>query len=332
MLQLHLQSWYAYAGLTALILAYIVVSGVYGQQSSLPLNKQCAAACVYVQGKARLFAVRVLRQGPIPQHVGFIMDGNRRFAKKAHMETPSRGHMAGFTKLTKVLEWCNDLGIKHVSVFAFAINNFNRSAEEVGALMGIARDKLRDLAENSELVNKYDVRIRVVGFRELLPADVRESIEYAERKTQGNLGMTLNVCCPYSATDEISTAIRRLVEDVESGQLAAADISEADLEKRLQIPGPDLDILVRTSGQIRFSNFMLWQSAKMAYIQFVDAYWPEFSFHHMARILVSWQLASRDIARRKRAGAVSDSLAAHEQRRSSESSSSDTCCGDKASD
>ncbi|KAJ2908668.1 cis-prenyltransferase, partial [Coemansia aciculifera] len=191
----------------------------------------------------------------------------------------------------------------HVSVFAFAINNFNRSTEEVGALMGIARDKLRDLAENSELVNKYGVRIRVVGFRELLPEDVRESIEYAELKTRDNLGMTLNVCCPYSATDEISTAIRRLVEDVESGQLTALDVSEAELEKRLQIPCPDLDILVRTSGQIRFSNFMLWQSAKMAYIQFVDAYWPEFSFYHMARILVSWQLVSGDIKRRKRASA-----------------------------
>ncbi|KAJ2042038.1 cis-prenyltransferase [Coemansia sp. S2] len=244
------------------------------------------------------------------------------------METPSRGHLAGFTKLTKVLEWCNDLGIKHVSVFAFAINNFNRSTEEVGALMGIARDKLRDLAENSELVNKYGVRIRVVGFRDLLPADVRESIEYAEEKTRGNLGMTLNVCCPYSATDEISTAIRRLVEDVENGLLSAADITESALEKRLQIPGPDLDILVRTSGQIRFSNFMLWQSAKMAYIQFVDAYWPEFSFYHMAKILVSWQLASRDIEKRKLAGRVHDSLAFSEQLRNSESSS-DTCCGDR---
>ncbi|KAJ2753925.1 cis-prenyltransferase [Coemansia pectinata] len=328
MLQLQLQSWYAYAGLTALILAYIVGNGVYGQQLSLPLKKQCAAACTYVQGKMRLVAVRVLRQGPIPQHVGFIMDGNRRFAKKSHMETPSRGHLAGFTKLTKVLEWCNDLGIKHVSVFAFAINNFNRSTEEVGALMGIARDKLRDLAENSELVNKYGVRIRVVGLRDLLPADVRESIEYAEGRTRGNLGMTLNVCCPYSATDEISTAIQRLVEDVENGLLSAADINETALEKRLQIPGPDLDILVRTSGQIRFSNFMLWQSAKMAYIQFVDAYWPEFSFYHMARILVSWQLASRDIERRKLAGAVHDSLASSEQLRNSESSS-DTCCGDR---
>ncbi|KAJ1816172.1 cis-prenyltransferase [Coemansia sp. RSA 2675] len=325
----YLQSWYAYAGLTALILAYIVVGGVYGQQWPLPLSKQCQAICTYAQGKLRLLAVHVLRQGPIPQHVGFIMDGNRRFAKKAHMETPSSGHMAGFSKLTKVLEWCNDLGIKHVSVFAFAINNFNRSTEEVGALMGMARDKLRDLAENSELVNKYGVRIRVVGFRDLLPADVRESIEYAEEKTKGNLGMTLNVCCPYSATDEISTALRRVVEDVENGLLEAADINEKELERRLQIPGPDLDILVRTSGQIRFSNFMLWQSAKMAYIQFVDAYWPEFSFYHMARILVSWQLASRDIERRKLAGAVHDSLAASEQSRNSVSSS-DTCCGDRA--
>ncbi|KAJ2000416.1 cis-prenyltransferase [Coemansia thaxteri] len=298
-----LQSWYFYAALAAAFLAYIAIGGSYGQPLPAPLKRVLA----YVQSKGYRLAIRVLRQGPIPQHVAFIMDGNRRFARKAQMETVSRGHVAGYDKLTGVLEWCNDLGIRHVSVFAFAINNFSRSDEEVGTLMGMARKNLRDLAEKSDLVNKYGVRIRVVGSRQLLPADVQESIEYAEVKTKDNLGMTLNVCCPYSATDEISTSLGRLVGDVNGGLLNGQDIDEAELEKRLQIPGPDLDILVRTSGQIRLSNFMLWQSAKMAYIQFVDAYWPEFSFYQMARILVSWQMASRDIERRKLADTAYDS-------------------------
>ncbi|ORX68032.1 dehydrodolichyl diphosphate synthase [Linderina pennispora] len=239
-----------------------------------------------------------MKQGPIPQHVAFIMDGNRRFARKNHVVT-SGGHRAGFHKLTDVLEWCNDLGIKHVSVFAFAINNFKRSTDEVTALMALARDKLRVLAEKSDLVKKHGLRIRVAGSKDMLPEDVRESITFAEESTKDNTGMTLNVCFPYSATDEISTAIRTLVEDVDSGKLMVADVSEKSLEERLHIPGPELDILVRTSGEIRFSNYMLWQSSKMAYLKFVNAYWPEFSLWHMLSILVSWQLSHDLIKQRK---------------------------------
>ncbi|KAI8324301.1 Di-trans-poly-cis-decaprenylcistransferase [Martensiomyces pterosporus] len=254
------------------------------------------------------------------------MDGNRRFARKIHLAASS-GHVAGFSKLTDVLRWCNDLGVRHVSVYAFAINNFNRSPEEVSTLMSLARNKLRELADKSDLVQKHGLRIRVVGYRELLSADVRESIEHAEETTKDNKGMTLNVCFPYSATDEISSAIRTVVEDVGSGKLQAAEADEKALEERLQIPGPDLDILIRTSGQIRFSNFMLWQSSKMAYIQFVDAYWPEFSLRHMLYILVSWQLSSKRIESRKRKSAKRqiDSKAAASAE-SATASDNDTCC------
>ncbi|KAJ1865081.1 cis-prenyltransferase [Coemansia sp. RSA 2703] len=226
------------------------------------------------------------------------MDGNRRFARKSNMATV-RGHVSGFLRLASVLEWCNDLGIRHVSVFAFAINNFNRSEEEVTALMELAKDKLRELAEKSELVKKHGVRIRVIGNRQLLAADVLEAVDFAEQQTKDNRGMTLNICFAYSATDEITSAIRKVVEDAENGKLEISDIDEKTLESRLQIPEPDLDILVRTSGQIRFSNYMLWQTSKMAYIQFVDAFWPDFSFFHMFRIVISWQRKARIITYRK---------------------------------
>ncbi|KAJ1839311.1 cis-prenyltransferase [Coemansia sp. RSA 2708] len=226
------------------------------------------------------------------------MDGNRRYARK-RQRVASSGHVSGFYRLAKVLEWCNDLGIGNVSVFAFAINNFNRTPEEVQTLMDLAESKLRELAEKSDLVQRHGVRICVIGNRSLLSQGVQEAAEFAEQKTMHNRGMRLNICFPYSATDEISSAIRKVVEDVDACKLQHAEIDEKALESRLQIPGPDLDILVRTSGQIRFSNYMLWQSVKMAYIRFVDVFWPDFSFFHMVCILISWQLAYNDIQRRK---------------------------------
>ncbi|KAJ1949504.1 cis-prenyltransferase [Linderina macrospora] len=311
---------------TAATITYIAVAGTFRgslagvQSEKLPFQKQCETICRTFSSRLRRVAVRVMKQGPIPQHIAFIMDGNRRFARKNQVVT-SGGHAAGFHKLTDVLEWCNDLGIRHVSVFAFAINNFRRSPEEVTALMTLARDKLRVLAEKSELVKKHGLRIRVAGNKEMLPEDVQESITFAEESTKSNPGMTLNVCFPYSATDEISSAIRALVEDVDSGKLMVADVNEKSLEDRLHIPGPDLDILVRTSGEIRFSNYMLWQSSKMAYLKFVNAYWPEFSLWHMLSILVSWQL-SHDLIKQRKAR-LQDTLMATTA--SSVVSDSDTC-------
>ncbi|KAJ2776151.1 cis-prenyltransferase [Coemansia javaensis] len=282
--------WQAWATLAAVALAVGLAGG-------RPLWRAAADRAGSV---ARRALVRVVRQGRIPQHIAFIMDGNRRYARR-RQQAVSQGHVSGFDRLSNVLEWCNALGVGHVSVFAFAINNFSRSPDEVAALMGLAKAKLRELAEKSDLVRRHGVRICIAGNRALLAADVLEAVEYAEQATRHNTGMRLNICFSYSATDEIATAIRRLAEDVEAGRLDAAAIDERALESRLLIPGPDLDILVRTSGQIRFSNYMLWQTAKHAYIRFVDVLWPDFSFFQMFCILVSWQLAYGRIQQRRTA-------------------------------
>ncbi|KAJ2235733.1 hypothetical protein IWW45_002363 [Coemansia sp. RSA 485] len=292
----------------AVVFLYIVLVGtntITMNKARLPLHKQCEQTYARIITGLRKIVVRILKQGPVPQHVAFIMDGNRRYARKSHMAA-AKGHVSGFYTLANVLKWCSELGIGNVSVFAFAINNFNRSEEEVTALMNLAKEKLRELVEKSDLVREHSVCIRIIGNRGLLPADVLESVEFAEKETEKNNGMVVNICFAYSATDEISSAVRKLIEDVENGRLQEEDIDEKCFESRLQIPGPDLDILVRTSGQIRFSNFMLWQSSKMAYIQFVDAYWPDFSFKSMLRIIVSWQMAVPKILQRKQAFAAAN--------------------------
>ncbi|KAJ1663506.1 hypothetical protein EV178_004910 [Coemansia sp. RSA 1646] len=294
-----LQQWYSYAVPMLTIVSYVAIAGTDIFQLRLPFKKQCQSVCSFCLAKVIRLLVLIVKQGPIPGHIAFIMDGNRRYARKSHMEKVSGGHFAGFKKLSTVLEWCKELGISNVSVFAFAINNFNRSSEEVSALMDLAEEKLIELANRSISENNRYLRIRVAGNMDLLPERVVKSAKYAEEVTKDANVMTLNVCFPYSATDEISSAIGKVVEDVEAGVLKASSIDESALEKRLKIPGPDLDILVRTSGEIRFSNYMLWQSAKMAYIQFVDVYWPEFSFFHMFKVLVSWQMALTNINKRK---------------------------------
>ncbi|KAI7828312.1 putative undecaprenyl diphosphate synthase-domain-containing protein [Kickxella alabastrina] len=318
------QSEFIFALSTTVFLAYVVLVGTHSKHSAMPLQKHCRKLCSQASKIFRKFLVHILQQGPIPKHVAFIMDGNRRFARKSHQVTTS-GHVAGFHKLANVLEWCNDLGIKHVSVFAFAINNFNRSEEEVSALMHLAKDKLKELADNSELVRYHGARIRIVGNKALLPSEVRQVMDYAEKTTQDNKGMTLNVCFPYSSTDEMTSAIRALIADAESGKLQESEISEGALESRLQIPGPDLDILVRTSGQIRFSNFMLWQSSKMAYIQFIDVYWPEFSLFHMLSIMISWQCAYLGIEKKKQTVAE----CARPCMLSASVSDDETCCSER---
>ncbi|KAJ1653052.1 cis-prenyltransferase [Dispira simplex] len=191
--------------------------------------------------------IQVLRRGPVPQHVAFIMDGNRRYARENNMPTGA-GHAMGFHKLEEVLEWCMKLGVQAVTVYAFSIDNFNRPEDEVNTLMTMAKEKLVTFCEESEIVQKYGVRVRVIGNMEYVAPDVKEKIQYAEAMTKNN------------NSDEITTAMRNTVKDTREGKLDKDNLHWSDIESRLFTVGcPDLNMLIRTSGETRFSDFLLWQ-------------------------------------------------------------------------
>ncbi|KAI5122205.1 hypothetical protein M0805_002694 [Coniferiporia weirii] len=244
----------------------------------------------------------VLSAGPIPRHVAFIMDGNRRYARGKHMEV-FRGHADGFQTLRRLLEVCLDLHIQCVSVYAFSIENFKRSPEEVDALMQLARERLCELCEKGNLLDEYGVRLCVLGRTSLLPADVLEVVRRAERMTQHNNKAILNLCMPYTSRDEIATAIDRTVKHTLDSNLDTSTITEHDIASHLMTSlsgSPPLDILVRTSGVRHLSDYLLWQCAEDTQIHFVSCLWPEFGVRHLLPILLAYQ---RKVWTRRRRGA-----------------------------
>lgn len=205
-------------------------------------------------------AIRVVRAGPIPRHVAFIMDGNRRFANKAQLSTATEGHVHGFDKLAEALQWCLDLGIEEVTVYAFSIENFKRSQAEVDTLMQLARDKFARLMEEKDRLHERGICIRIIGNWSLLPADLQQSMAEATLLTKDNKRAVLNVAFAYTSRDEITNSVAAVVDGVKRGELDSGDISD-DLIRRCMYTGEsaDPDLLVRTSGEARLSDFLLWQ-------------------------------------------------------------------------
>ncbi|KAK6386039.1 cis-prenyltransferase [Exophiala oligosperma] len=160
----------------------------------------------------RELLIGALRQGPMPKHVAFVMDGNRRYAK-THMIETVEGHNLGFEALAKILEVCYKSGVTHVTIYAFSIENFKRTKYEVDALMDMAKIKLKQLVQHGELLDRYSARIRVLGQRELIKPDVLEAVDRAVELTSHNRGCVLNICFPYTSREEITTAIRDTVEE-----------------------------------------------------------------------------------------------------------------------
>ncbi|KAK7887511.1 cis-prenyltransferase [Exophiala xenobiotica] len=160
----------------------------------------------------RTLLIGALRQGPMPKHVAFVMDGNRRYAKTHRIETVE-GHNLGFEALAKILEVCYKSGVTHVTIYAFSIENFKRTKYEVDALMDMAKIKLKQLVQHGELLDRYGARIRILGQRELIKPDVLEVVDRAVEMTSRNGTCVLNVCFPYTSREEITTAIRETVEE-----------------------------------------------------------------------------------------------------------------------
>uniref|UniRef100_A0AAA9TB76 Alkyl transferase n=1 Tax=Bos taurus TaxID=9913 RepID=A0AAA9TB76_BOVIN len=213
------------------------------------------------------FCANIIKAGPMPKHIAFIMDGNRRYAKKCQVER-QEGHSQGFNKLAETLRWCLNLGILEVTVYAFSIENFKRSKSEVDGLMDLAREKFSRLMEEQEKLQKHGVCIRVLGDLHLLPLDLQELVAQAVQTTKNYNKCFLNVCFAYTSRHEISNAVREMAWGVEQGLLDPSDVSESLLDKCLYTNhSPHPDILIRTSGEVRLSDFLLWQKARDMYAE-----------------------------------------------------------------
>ena len=208
-----------------------------------------------------------------PQHVAIIMDGNGRWARARGMPR-TVGHRKGAESVRRTIEAAADLGITYVTLYGFSTENWSRPVDEIGELMHLLRLYLRrDVAE----LHKNGVRLRVIGDRSRLASDIVDLIDHAERLTLDNTRLHVTVALSYGSRQELTAAARRLAEDVKAGRLDPAEIDAAALEARLFTHDlPDPDLIIRTSGEKRMSNFLLWQAA-YAELVFVDTLWPDFS-------------------------------------------------------
>lgn len=226
---------------------------------------------------------------PAPRHIAIIMDGNGRWARQRSMPR-TFGHREGVEALRRTVEAAGELGVRYLTVFGFSTENWSRPAEEVSALLDLLR---LYVARDLEQLAGEGVRIRVIGERGSLQPDIAEIIERAETNTAGNDKLHLTIAFNYGGRDEIVRAARALAEDVEAGKIAASDVTLPRFEQYLdtaELPPPDL--LVRTSGELRLSNFMLWQAA-YAELVFLDVLWPDFNRDALETVIDEYRRRQR---------------------------------------
>ena len=242
----------------------------------------------------------------VPTHVAVIQDGNRRYARDRGTAAPD-GHRAGADTTERVLDWCADIGVSELTLYAFSTENFARPDAELEPLFDLLEAKLREFAD-ADRVHDQGVQIRALGDIERLPRRVREAVAYAERRTERNDRFTLNVALAYGGRTELLDAARGVARDVADGRLTPDDVDTETVEARLyDRPVRDVDLIVRTGGDERTSNFLPWHAnGNEAAVYFCTPYWPEFSEVDFMRAIRTYQ--SRDEswrrARAERAAAL----------------------------
>jgi undecaprenyl diphosphate synthase len=220
-------------------------------------------------------------KGSVPRHVAVVMDGNGRWANRRGLSRVE-GHKAGEAALLDVVAGALQAGVKHLSVYAFSTENWARSPEEVRFLMGFNREVLH---RRRDQLNEWGVRVRWAGRRPRLWRSVISELEYAQELTKSNTALTLTMCVNYGGRVEIADAVRSIADDVSAGRLRPSAVTEKLIAKRLYQPDmPDVDLFVRSSGEQRTSNFLLWQSA-YAEMVFLDTLWPDFGRRDLWRAI-----------------------------------------------
>ena len=225
----------------------------------------------------------------LPNHIGIIMDGNGRWAKKRNLPR-SAGHSAGAESLKKIITEANKLGVKYVTVYAFSTENWKRPKEEVDYLMNLLMDYLINAEKTLAGEN---VVIRAIGSRKELSEEMREQILKTEKFTQKNTGVVMNIALNYGSRDEILNAVRNICADVKDGKKEITDINEEMFSDYLYTANqPEVDLLIRTSGEQRLSNFMLWQ-VSYAEMWFTNKLWPDFKPADLRRAIYDFQNRGR---------------------------------------
>ena len=231
----------------------------------------------------------------IPEHIAVIMDGNRRYAESAGL-LPHEGHLKGKNTLENLSDWCRSVGIKILTVYAFSLENFNRSKDELEKLMDLFEESFRNAGDDPR-VHENQVRVKALGHRELLPERVKNAIDYAESKTKNYTNFNYNLAVAYGGRQEIIRSMKILGRMIEKGELKADEINANLISSNLYTSDlPDPDLILRTSGEERISNFLLWQLA-YSELYFADVFWPEMRKIDFLRAIRSFQQRNRRIGK-----------------------------------
>lgn len=233
----------------------------------------------------------------IPEHIAIIMDGNGRWAKTQGLPRTA-GHQQGVEIVKKITEEATRLGVKYLTLYTFSTENWNRPAAEVAALMGLILDHLEE-----EIFMKNNVRFRVIGDQSRLPESVQKRLDECMERTAQNDKMTMVIALSYSSRWEITQAVKNIAQEVQEGKLSAGEVSEEVICKHLNTNFmPDPDLLIRTGGELRISNYLLWQCAYTE-LYFCDTFWPDFDEEEFCKAIVDYQ------SRERRFGKTSEQVA-----------------------
>ena len=225
----------------------------------------------------------------LPEHIAIIMDGNRRWAKQRGLTTKD-GHKAGSKNLETIATFCNEIGIKYLTVYAFSTENWKRSQEEVSALMFILKANLDSMLRKMDLKN---IKIRVIGEKENIPKDIEKKINKLVEKTKNNTGLVLNIAFNYGGRAELVHAVKNIAKNVKNGKIDIKDIDEKMISDNIYTASqPDPDLMIRTSNELRTSNFLPWQLTYSEFY-FPEKHWPEFGKEDLIEAIKVYQKRNR---------------------------------------
>ncbi len=225
----------------------------------------------------------------MPKHIAIIMDGNRRWAK-AQGKPASFGHKAGAKTLENIVRYANKIGLEYITVYAFSTENWKRAEEEVKALMALLQSYLDDYSKRADTEN---IKVKILGDISALSNGMQKSINNCMERTKNNTGVTFNIALNYGGRDELIKGIKKISEDVKEGRIKVQDITEETVSNSLYTKGqPDPDLLIRTSGELRLSNFLPWQLVYTEFL-FIDKNWPDFKEEDLDNAIIEYQRRTR---------------------------------------